>query len=70
VKLLQQMRALPKLAGLPVIVMTSSNDPRDLEECRRLGVESYVKKPVTSQSFSQAVANIFHRPLTSKAAQP
>lgn len=67
---------LPSLSGLdllrtlrerdslntPVIVMTSSNDPRDLEECRRLKVTQYVSKPVTFTSFSKAVADIFHLP--------
>lgn len=67
---------LPSLSGLdllrtlrerdclkaPVIVMTSSNDPRDLEECRRLNVTQYVSKPVTFTSFSKAVADIFHLP--------
>jgi CheY-like chemotaxis protein len=70
VELLKQIRYTLKLADLPVIMMTSSNNPRDIEECRCLGVECYVQKPVTSHSFSQAVASIFHRPITLKAVQP
>jgi DNA-binding NarL/FixJ family response regulator len=42
--------------------MTSSNDPNDLEECRRLKVTNYVSKPVTFTSFSKAVADVFHLP--------
>ena len=60
--LLRSMRAREDLRATPVIVMTSSNDPRDLEECRRLKVLNYVSKPVTFTSFSRAVAGVFHLP--------
>ena len=61
-ELLRRMRARDDLRATPVIVMTSSNDPRDLEECRRLKVLNYVSKPVTFSSFSKAVADVFHLP--------
>jgi CheY-like chemotaxis protein len=62
IELLRQVRQRDRLRGVPIIVMTSSNDPKDLEECRSLNVTSYVSKPVTFNSFSKAVADIFHRP--------
>ena len=62
VELLRRIRANDKLQNLPVIVMTSSNDPKDIAECHRLKVTSYVPKPVTFTSFSKAVADVFHRP--------
>jgi len=61
-ELLRRLRALPRFQTLPVTVMTSSIDPRDLEECRRLNVVNYLTKPVTFDSFSKAVADIFHPP--------
>jgi two-component system response regulator len=60
--LLRSMRAREELRATPVIVMTSSNDPHDLEECRRLKVLNYVSKPVTFSAFSKAVAGVFHLP--------
>jgi CheY-like chemotaxis protein len=61
-ELLRSLRQDGLFQDTPVIVMTSSNDPRDLEECRRLKVTTYVSKPVTLTSFSKSVADIFHPP--------
>lgn len=61
-ELLRRLRAHPRFQSLPVTVMTSSNNPSDLEECRRLNVVHYVNKPVTFSSFSKAVADVFHPP--------
>jgi two-component system, response regulator len=60
--LLEKVRSDDRRKHLPVIVMTSSNSPKDLESCKELGVSSYVQKPVTFTAFSKAVADMFHRP--------
>ena len=62
-ELLRRLRSQEVFQNLPVIVMTSSNDPKDIEECRRLKVTNYVAKPVTYSAFSKAVADVFHRPI-------
>jgi CheY-like chemotaxis protein len=67
IEILRRIRQHDRLQSLPVIVMTSSNDPQDLEECRRLNVTHYVSKPITFASFSKAVADVFHLPKTSPA---
>ncbi len=64
IDLLRRLRVRGNLQDIPVIVMTSSNDPRDIEECQQLNVTNYVSKPVTFSSFSKAVADVFHRPIT------
>ncbi len=61
-ELLRRLRLRNEFQRLPVIVMTSSNDPKDLEECNKLKVTNYVSKPVTFTSFSKAVADVFHLP--------
>ncbi len=61
-ELLRCLRERDDFRTTPVIVMTSSNDPNDLEECRKLKVLNYVSKPVTFSSFSKAVADVFHLP--------
>ena len=43
---------------IPVIVMTSSDHERDLSECYKLGVNSYVQKPVDLNRFQEAVKQV------------
>jgi CheY-like chemotaxis protein len=69
IELLRRLRQREEYAELPVIVMTSSTDPRDWEECQRLKVTDYVAKPVTFTSFSMAVADAF-RPSVPEVLSP
>ena len=59
-KLLGRIKAKPELTNIPIFVMTSSNDPDDLAECSRLGVDGFITKPVSFMTFSKAVADLFH----------
>ena len=58
--ILEAIRTNDPIRHLPVIVMTSSNAPADIERCRSLGVTHYVQKPVSFLSFTKAVADHFH----------
>ncbi|PAW77627.1 MAG: hypothetical protein B9S32_10110 [Verrucomicrobia bacterium Tous-C9LFEB] len=60
-EVLRAIRAEAALAHVPVIVMTSSNNPKDLEECQALRVAQWVDKPITFDTFSRAIADTFHR---------
>jgi len=59
-KLLGRIKSRPEFSNLPVFVMTSSNDPEDLAECTRLGIDGFISKPVSFMTFSKAVADLFH----------
>jgi len=59
IPLLRKLRVLPALREIPVVVMTSSNEERDLEECQRLAVKAYVAKPVKLTDFIKAVTHVF-----------
>jgi two-component system response regulator len=43
---------------IPIVVLTSSKEDPDIEECYRLGVNSYVVKPVEFDSFMKAVSEM------------
>jgi two-component system response regulator len=60
--LIGNMLGNPRTANVPVIVMTSSNSPSDLEECQRLGVSGYVRKPITREKFIEIVAESYFDP--------
>jgi CheY-like chemotaxis protein len=52
-EVLQNIRADERTKGIPVVTLTSSRHGREIAECRRLGVETYIVKPVGFQNFSE-----------------
>lgn len=56
-EVLQRLRADARTELLPVVILTSSNEERDLVAGYRLGANSYVRKPVEVVQFSEAVTN-------------
>lgn len=62
VELLREIRRLPRVKNIPVIIMTSSLDPRDFEVCQALKVAAFIPKPVTFESFSKAITGLKHLP--------
>jgi CheY-like chemotaxis protein len=61
-ELLQKVRETPDLKTIPVIIMTSSIDPKHVARCNELKVTGFISKPITFSSFSRAVADVFHLP--------
>ncbi len=57
-EVLRQIRADPRLATMPVVIMTSSTEERDIAESYYLGVNSYICKPVDFARFQQAVQDV------------
>lgn len=55
---LRQLRADERTRTLPVVVLTSSRESRDLEQCYHLGVNAFVVKPVQFKEFVAAVKEI------------
>jgi len=57
-QVLERLRANPRTRLVPVVVLTSSIEPRDLLTCYTLGANSYVRKPIDFQQFSRALQQI------------
>jgi two-component system response regulator len=51
-EILREIRRDARTREIPVIVLTASSRDRDIGECRRLGVETYIVKPVGFENFS------------------
>jgi CheY-like chemotaxis protein len=52
-EVLRRIKAEELTRDIAVIVLTVSTQDRDMAECRRLGVETYIVKPVGFQKFSE-----------------
>jgi len=57
-EVLQRIRANPRTRLLPVVVLTSSSEERDIVESYSLGANSYVRKPVEIDQFTEAVRQL------------
>ncbi len=57
-EVLQALRANPATRGLPVVVLTTSTEPFDVEASYALGVNSYIRKPVDFGKFVEVVKQI------------
>lgn len=57
-EVLKRIRVNNETALLPVVILTSSDEERDLIESYRLGANSYVRKPVEFARFSEAVQKL------------
>jgi two-component system response regulator len=55
---LQRMRCAPHLQRIPVVVLTSSSEERDIIESYQLGANSYVVKPVNFDQLTTAVQQV------------
>jgi two-component system, response regulator len=53
-EVLLEIKADKRTQKIPIIVLTASNRARDINECRRLGVVTYIVKPVRFQNFREA----------------
>jgi CheY-like chemotaxis protein len=58
IEVLRQIKADPNLKSIPVVMLTSSREERDVAECYLLGVNAYVVKPVDFSQFMGAVKQI------------
>jgi CheY-like chemotaxis protein len=58
IEVLTAIRKNPMTHKLPVVVLTSSQEERDLVETYELGVNSFVSKPIVFEDFVQTVTNL------------
>jgi DNA-binding response OmpR family regulator len=57
-EVLKCMRADERLKSVPVVMLTSSNEERDVVKSYELGVNAYVVKPVAFEDFIAAIKNL------------
>lgn len=57
-EVLRRLKASPGTASIPVIVLTTTDDPREIERCYELGCNVYITKPVEYDAFIEAVRRL------------
>lgn len=57
-EILRRLKSDERTRSIPVVVLTSSREERDVVESYRLGVNSYIVKPVEFESFVKAVSDL------------
>jgi two-component system, response regulator len=57
-EVLQQIKADEQTKKIPVVVLTSSKEDKDIVESYKLGVNSYVSKPVEFDEFTEAISTL------------
>ena len=58
IEVLRQLRNDPRTRLVPVVVLTSSGEERDIVETYRLGVNSYIVKPVDFEQFNEVAKHL------------
>lgn len=72
-EVLSEIKADTGLRQIPVIVLTTSADERDIQSCYRDGANSYIQKPVDMKGFLESIQRLvdywYHIVLLPKGAQ-
>jgi CheY-like chemotaxis protein len=58
VEVLRQVKGDSALRKLPIIMLTTMDDPREIERCHLLGCNSYLVKPVDYDRFGEAITQL------------
>ncbi|MBM3836615.1 MAG: response regulator [Verrucomicrobia bacterium] len=58
IEVLRQIKADSELRKIPISMLTTTDDPREVERCHGLGCNNYVVKPVDYEKFAEAVKQL------------
>ncbi len=58
VEVLRYLKSDPTLRTIPVIMLTTTDDPREIQRCHELGCNNYVVKPVSFDGFVESLRRL------------
>lgn len=58
IEVLRQIKQDSELRKVPVIILTTTDDPREVERCHSIGCASYIVKPVDYNKFAEAITGL------------
>ena len=58
VEVLKRLKEINTTASIPIVMLTTTDDPREIERCYEYGCNLYITKPVEYESFIEAVRRL------------
>lgn len=58
IEILTRMKSTPSTHDIPVFMLTTTDDPLEIEHCYRLGCNAYITKPVDFTSFAETLRRL------------
>ena len=58
IEVLRVLKSDPKTSLIPIIMLTTMDDPREVERCYQMGCNVYITKPVENDSFIDAIRRL------------
>jgi len=58
IEVLEALKADERTRTIPVVMLTSSKEDPDIQQCYKLGVNSYIVKPVNFERFADAIKSL------------
>jgi CheY-like chemotaxis protein len=58
VEVLRRIKADPEMSKLPVIMLTTTDDPREIDKCHAMGCSNYITKPIDYDRFVYAIRQL------------
>jgi CheY-like chemotaxis protein len=58
IEVLRRLKSDPELRKLPVVMLTTTDDTREVERCHALGCNVYIQKPVDYDKFAEAIRRL------------
>ena len=58
VEVLRQLKADPELRKIPTSMLTTTDDPREVQRCHALGCSNYIVKPVDYEKFAESIKQL------------
>ncbi len=57
-EVLKELKSDPELCKIPIIMVTTTDDPKEVEHCHALGCSNYITKPVEYENFVRAIRQL------------
>ena len=58
IEVLRRLKADPELRKMPIVILTTTDDAREVERCHQLGCNVYIQKPVDYDKFAEAIRRL------------